>query len=65
MQAEQRDLSGCVAVVTGASDGIGYETAKALADMGADTILACRNQEKTTQVIIGLLTHSAGLLRPE
>ena len=49
-QAEQRDLSGYVAVVTGASDGIGYETAKALADMGADTILACRNQEKTTQV---------------
>ena len=33
------DLSGKVAVVTGANTGIGYETAKALAEMGAHTFI--------------------------
>ena len=47
---DHQDLSSCVAVVTGASDGIGYETAKALASMGTRTILACRNEAKTRQV---------------
>ena len=44
------DLSGKVAVVTGGNGGIGYETAKALALMGAHTIIACRSQEKATAV---------------
>jgi len=42
------DLSGKVAIVTGGNTGIGYETAKALALMGAHTIIACRSQEKAT-----------------
>jgi NAD(P)-dependent dehydrogenase (short-subunit alcohol dehydrogenase family) len=40
------DLRGKRAVVTGASSGIGVETARALASAGAEVILAVRNVEK-------------------
>ena len=44
------DLSGKVAIITGGNTGIGYETAKALASMGAHTIIACRSEERATAV---------------
>jgi NAD(P)-dependent dehydrogenase (short-subunit alcohol dehydrogenase family) len=40
------DLHGTVAVVTGASTGIGIETARALASAGAEIVLAGRNAAK-------------------
>src|SRR6202158_2605898 len=42
---ENVDLHGRRAIVTGASSGIGLETARALASAGADVTLAVRNTD--------------------
>src|SRR6266481_8616914 len=40
-----------VAVVTGASQGIGRDTAKALAEAGAKVVVAARNEEKLAALV--------------
>jgi NAD(P)-dependent dehydrogenase (short-subunit alcohol dehydrogenase family) len=43
--AAGHDLNGVSAIVTGGSSGIGVETARALAEAGAEVMLAVRNRE--------------------
>jgi len=40
------DLSGIVAIVTGASSGMGWEVSRALARKNAAVVLACRDEER-------------------
>ena len=60
--AEGIDLSGRRAIVTGASSGIGIETARALAAMGAEVMLAVRDTaagERTAAEIRGTTGNQA------
>lgn len=43
------DLNGCIAVVTGANSGIGWQAAYELAGHGARVVLACRDVERGKQ----------------
>lgn len=56
------DQTGKVALVTGANSGIGFETARVLADRGAHVVLACRDPEKARRAVDELesdLDHSS------
>lgn len=45
------DLSGKIAIVTGANSGLGYATAVALAANGAHVFLGCRNKQRAEDAI--------------
>ena len=55
------NLKGKTALITGANSGLGYYTAKALAEKNAHVIIACRSLEKANQTIKKL----KGLINPE
>lgn len=59
-----KDLSGRVAIVTGANVGIGFETAKSLAMHGCQVVLACRKSDEAAKAIaqIGQVKAAAGKL---
>ena len=48
------DLTGKVAIVTGANSGIGFEAARELARKGAATVLACRSAERGQRALDAL-----------
>ena len=57
------DLTGRVAIVTGANAGLGFETAKALAHRGAEVVMACRNEEKAIAAITRIEQEAPRLMR--
>jgi len=56
------DLTGKVALVTGASRGIGYAIAEALASAGARLVLASRHQEALDQAAESIRAHGGEAL---
>ncbi|RKP23595.1 hypothetical protein SYNPS1DRAFT_9387, partial [Syncephalis pseudoplumigaleata] len=54
------DLTGKVAVVTGANTGIGYELALQLARRGCKVYAACRNEERAVAAIARIKATLAG-----
>ncbi len=59
------DLTGKTALITGANSGLGYYTAKALAEKNANVIIACRTLEKANQAIKKLkYLNSEGIFTP-
>ena len=58
--ADIPNLSGKVIVITGANSGIGYETALAVAQNGATTILACRSMDKARAALADLQAQVPG-----
>jgi NAD(P)-dependent dehydrogenase (short-subunit alcohol dehydrogenase family) len=60
--ADIPDQSGRVAVITGASAGLGLETAKALAGRGATVLLGCRDEAKAERAA-DLIATEAGAAR--
>jgi protochlorophyllide reductase len=54
------DLSGRLALVTGASSGLGLETCRALAAHGATVVMACRSRQRGEAARQSLLTPTGG-----
>jgi NAD(P)-dependent dehydrogenase (short-subunit alcohol dehydrogenase family) len=53
----ERKLAGKVIIITGATSGIGLETARALSATGATLFLTTRNMEKAKSALVGLLEN--------
>jgi NAD(P)-dependent dehydrogenase (short-subunit alcohol dehydrogenase family) len=49
--AQIPDLTGRLALVTGANAGVGFETARALAQHGASVVLACRDMQQAEDAL--------------
>ena len=59
------NLKGKTALITGANSGLGYYTAKALAEKNAHVVISCRSLEKANQTIKILKgLHPEGIFTP-
>ena len=63
MKTPNIDLSGKVAVITGASSGIGMTTAELLADAGATVVTVGRNADRL-QDVVDRITATGGIAAP-
>lgn len=59
------DLTGRTAIVTGAATGIGIETARALAEAGADVVIAARKPDLAREAIADIDRSAPGRTRFE
>lgn len=57
-EREVPEQTGRIAIVTGANSGIGFETARVLAQKGARLVLACRNREKGEAACANIKQHA-------
>ena len=58
--AQIGDLTGRVALVTGANSGIGFEVALELAAHGAHTVLGCRSAYRAEESMATIASHAPG-----
>eukprot|EP00444_Apocalathium_aciculiferum_P001068 CAMPEP_0183398572 /NCGR_PEP_ID=MMETSP0370-20130417/11352_1 /TAXON_ID=268820 /ORGANISM="Peridinium aciculiferum, Strain PAER-2" /LENGTH=254 /DNA_ID=CAMNT_0025579607 /DNA_START=81 /DNA_END=841 /DNA_ORIENTATION=+ len=58
-------LEGKTFVITGCNTGIGYETAKTLADAGATVVFACRSEDKALAAMKKIVEECAGQVQEE
>lgn len=58
-EADVPAMNGKIAIITGANSGIGYDTARVLAERGATVIMACRNMHKANEA-----AHNIRALNP-
>lgn len=61
--AAHEDLQGRIALVTGASSGLGLETARALVQRGAQVLLACRDPDRGESARRQLVATARGPLQ--
>ena len=55
--ADAPNLEGRIAIVTGATGGLGYQMALGLCRLGADTVLAARNADKGALAVQNILAE--------
>jgi len=58
-------LRGRLCIVTGCNTGIGYETARSLAEAGAQVVFACRSEAKACAAMHRLVEGAAGRVAKE
>src|ERR1700730_6675328 len=65
--ADVPDQAGRMAVITGANSGIGFETARVLAEHGAAVILACRDagqaKDAAARIAVPALQAAVAVIR--
>jgi len=61
---EDKSMAGRVCVITGASSGIGYETALGLAQRGASVVLVCRDAKRGEEACERISARAPGAPRP-